>query len=293
MGILSTMVASLSTFYPEAQNPNRDLADVELTITRLLAKIPTLAAMAHKYSKGQPLLYPDNNLDYIDNFLRMMFGLPVEDYKVNPVIADAMNKLLILHADHEQNCSTSAMRNIASSQADPFVSVAGAAAALYGPSHGGANEAVLNMLREIGTKDKVADYVKRCKSGEIRLMGFGHRVYKNYDPRAKIMQKTTHEVLDSLGIKDDPLLEVAMELEHIALTDEYFIEKKLYPNIDFYSGIILRALGIPMNMFTVMFAMSRTVGWISHWMEMHEDPEFRIGRPRQIYTGAATRDYPK
>ncbi|MFT4985872.1 MAG: citrate synthase [Glaciecola sp.] len=292
MGILSTMVASLSTFYPESQNPNRAMADVELTITRLLAKLPTLAAMAHKYSKGQPLLYPDNNLGYIDNFLRMMFGLPVEEYKVNPVISDAMNKLLILHADHEQNCSASTVRIVGSSQANLYSSISAGVAALWGPLHGGANQAVIEMLENIqkdgGGMQKWIDKAKD-KNDSFRLMGFGHRVYKNFDPRATIIKQACDSVLETLGV-DDPILDLAKELEAVALKDEYFINRKLFPNVDFYSGIIYKALGIPSEMFTVMFALGRLPGWIAQWKEMIENGD-PIGRPRQVYVGATPRDY--
>ncbi len=260
---------------------------------RMIAKMPTLAAMAYKYHVGQPFVYPKNDLDYASNFLRMCFAVPCEDYVVNPVLARAMDRIFILHADHEQNASTSTVRLAGSSGANPFACIAAGIACLWGPAHGGANEAALNMLAEIGTVDRIPEYVARAKdkNDPFRLMGFGHRVYKNYDPRAKIMQKTTHEVLAKLGHKDDPLLEVAMELERIALTDSYFIEKKLYPNIDFYSGITLKALGFHHTMFTVLFALARTVGWIAQWNEMIEDPEQRIGRPRQLYIGEPKRDY--
>jgi len=249
--------------------------------------------MAYKYHIGQPFVYPDNKLDYASNFLKMCFSVPAEEYKVNPVLAKAMDTIFILHADHEQNASTSTVRLAGSSGANPFACIAAGIACLWGPAHGGANEAALNMLEEIGTVDKIPEYVARAKdkSDPFRLMGFGHRVYKNYDPRARIMQQVTHEVLAELGIKDDPLLEVAMELEKIALTDPYFIEKKLYPNIDFYSGLTLRALGFPTTMFTVLFTTARTVGWIAQWKEMIEDPKQRIGRPRQLYTGEKSRDY--
>jgi len=255
--------------------------------------MPTLAAMAYKYHVGQPFVYPDNNLDYASNFLKMCFSVPAEEYKVNPVLAKAMDKIFILHADHEQNASTSTVRLAGSSGANPFACIAAGIACLWGPAHGGANEAALNMLEEIGTVDKIPEYIARAKdkNDPFRLMGFGHRVYKNYDPRARIMQQTTHEVLAELDMKDDPLLEVAMELEKIALTDPYFVEKKLYPNIDFYSGITLRALGFPTTMFTVLFTLARTVGWIAQWKEMIEDPKQKIGRPRQLYKGATSRDY--
>ena len=245
--------------------------------------------MAFKYSIGQPFIYPRNDLDYAENFLSMCFAVPAEDYKPSKTLARAMDRIFILHADHEQNASTSTVRLAGSSGANPFACIAAGIACLWGPAHGGANEAALNMLNEIGTADRIPEYVKRAKDKDdpFRLMGFGHRVYKNYDPRARVMQQTCHEVLDELGIKDDPLLEVAMELEKIALNDEYFVEKKLYPNIDFYSGITLKALGFPTTMFTVLFALARTVGWIAQWEEMIEDPNQRIGRPRQIYTAKA------
>jgi citrate synthase len=260
---------------------------------RMIAKIPTIAAMAYKYSIGQPFVYPQNNLDYASNFLRMCFAVPCEDYTVNPVLARAMDRIFILHADHEQNASTSTVRLAGSSGANPFACIAAGIACLWGPAHGGANEAALNMLAEIGTVERIPEYIAKAKdkNDPFRLMGFGHRVYKNYDPRAKIMQKTTHEVLKELGNHNDPLLHVALELEKIALTDSYFIEKKLYPNIDFYSGITLKALGFPTNMFTVLFALARTVGWIAQWTEMIQDPHQKIGRPRQLYTGKASRDY--
>ena len=292
MAIMCGVVGALSAFYHDST----DITDPHQRMVaslRMIAKMPTIAAMAYKYHVGQPFVYPRNDLDYTSNFLRMCFAVPCEEYEVNPILSKAMDRIFILHADHEQNASTSTVRLAGSSGANPFACIAAGIACLWGPAHGGANEAALNMLEEIGTKDRVHEYVARAKdkSDPFRLMGFGHRVYKNYDPRAKIMQTTTHEVLDSLGIKDDPLLEVAMELEHIALTDEYFIEKKLYPNIDFYSGITLKALGFPTTMFTVLFALARTVGWIAQWKEMVEDPSQRIGRPRQIYSGAAPRDY--
>ncbi|MEP3629906.1 MAG: citrate synthase [Hyphomicrobiales bacterium] len=292
MAIMCGVVGALSAFYHDST----DITDPHqrmIASLRMIAKMPTIAAMAYKYHVGQPFVYPRNDLDYTSNFLRMCFAVPCEEYKVNPVLSKAMDRIFILHADHEQNASTSTVRLAGSSGANPFACIAAGIACLWGPAHGGANEAALNMLEEIGTKDQIPEYVRRAKDKDdpFRLMGFGHRVYKNYDPRAKIMQKTTHEVLDSLGIKDDPLLEVAMELEHIALTDEYFIEKKLYPNIDFYSGITLKALGFPTTMFTVLFALARTVGWIAQWKEMVEDPSQRIGRPRQIYSGADVREY--
>src|ERR1044072_8945491 len=258
---------------------------------RMIGKMPTLAAMAYKYSVGQPFIYPKNELDYSSNFLRMCFAVPTEDYKVNPVLARAMDRIFILHADHEQNASTSTVRLAGSSGANPFACIAAGCASLWGPARGGANEAALKMLAEIGRVERIPEYIKRAKdkNDSFRLMGFGHRVYKNYDPRAKIMQKTCHEVLNEMGIKDDPLLDVALELERIALSDEYFIEKKLYPNVDFYSGITLKAMGFPPTMFTVLFAVARTVGWISQWKEMIEDPHQKIGRRRQSYTGATQR----
>ncbi|MTH96947.1 citrate synthase [Roseibium sp. RKSG952] len=292
MAIMVGTVGALSAFYHDST----DITDPHQRMVaslRMIAKMPTIAAMAYKYHVGQPFVYPRNDLDYSSNFLHMCFAVPCEEYKVNPVLARAMDRIFILHADHEQNASTSTVRLAGSSGANPFACIAAGIACLWGPAHGGANEAALNMLTEIGSVDRIPEFIARAKDKDdpFRLMGFGHRVYKNYDPRAKIMQKTTHEVLAELGIKDDPLLDVAMELEKIALHDEYFIEKKLYPNIDFYSGITLRALGFPTNMFTVLFALARTVGWIAQWKEMVEDPSQRIGRPRQLYTGAEKRDY--
>jgi citrate synthase len=292
MAVLCGSVGAMSSFYHDST----DITDPHQRMVasmRMIAKLPTLAAMAYKYHVGQPFIYPQNDLGYASNFLRMCFTVPCEDYVENPVLARAMDKIFILHADHEQNASTSTVRLAGSSGANPFACIAAGIACLWGPAHGGANEAALNMLAEIGTVDKIPEYVARAKdkNDPFRLMGFGHRVYKNYDPRAKIMQTTCHEVLNELGIKDDPLLEVAIELERIALTDPYFIEKKLYPNIDFYSGITLKALGFPTTMFTVLFALARTVGWIAQWKEMIEDPSQRIGRPRQLYTGEVTRQY--
>ena len=292
MAIMCGVVGALSAFYHDST----DISDPHQRMVaslRMIAKMPTIAAMAFKYHIGQPFQYPSNDLDYASNFLRMCFAVPCEEYKVNPVLARAMDRIFILHADHEQNASTSTVRLAGSSGANPFACIAAGIACLWGPAHGGANEAALNMLAEIGSVDKIPEYIARAKdkNDPFRLMGFGHRVYKNYDPRAKIMQKTCHEVLNELGISDDPMLEVALELEQIALTDDYFIEKKLYPNIDFYSGIILRALGFPPSMFTVLFALARTVGWIGQWNEMIEDPGQRIGRPRQLYTGAPERDF--
>jgi len=259
----------------------------------MIAKVPTLAAMAFKYTIGQPFMYPKNSLSFAENFLHMCFAVPCEDYKINPVLADALDKIFILHADHEQNASTSTVRIAGSSGANPFACIAAGIACLWGPAHGGANEAALAMLADIGSVDKIPEFIARVKdkNSEVRLMGFGHRVYKNYDPRAKAMQIQAHAVLDELGLHDDPLLKVAIELERIALQDEYFIEKKLYPNIDFYSGITLKALGFPTSMFTALFALARTVGWIAQWKEMLEDPHQKIGRPRQIYTGPTERAY--
>ncbi|MCB8838563.1 citrate synthase [Aurantimonas sp. VKM B-3413] len=292
MAVMVGSVGALSAFYHDST----DIADPHQRMVaslRMVAKMPTIAAMAYKYHIGQPFVYPRNDLSYAENFLHMCFAVPCEPYRIDPVLARAMDRIFILHADHEQNASTSTVRLAGSSGANPFACVAAGIACLWGPAHGGANEAALNMLTEIGSKDRIPEFIARAKdkNDPFRLMGFGHRVYKNYDPRAKIMQKTCHEVLDELGIKDDPLLEVAMELEHIALNDEYFIEKKLYPNVDFYSGITLKALGFPTAMFTVLFAVARTVGWIAQWKEMIEDPHQRIGRPRQLYTGAPLRDY--
>ncbi len=291
MAVMCGVVGALSAFYHDSLDIR--VAEQRMIAShRLIAKMPTLAAMTYKYSVGQPFVYPKNDLDYSSNFLRMCFAVPAEDYKVNPILAKAMDRILILHADHEQNASTSTVRSAGSSGANPFACIAAGIASLWGPAHGGANEAVLEMLAQIGHKDKVADYVKRIKNKEdgIRLMGFGHRVYKNYDPRATVMRKTCHEVLNELGIKD-PLLDLAMELERIALQDDYFVSKKLYPNVDFYSGIILKAMGFPTSMFTVLFALARTAGWIAQWKEMIEDPEFRIARPRQLYTGSVKRSY--
>lgn len=292
MGILSSMVSSLSTYYPESHNPNRPFKDIELTIHRLIAKLPTLAAQAYKNNLGHPIMYPKNNLSYTENFLYMMFGLPSSEYEIDPVIDDALNKLLILHADHEQNCSASTVRIVGSSQANLYSSISAGIAALWGPLHGGANQAVIEMLETIkndgGDLSKWVDKAKD-KTDSFRLMGFGHRVYKNFDPRAKIIKKAADDVLDKLGI-DDPVLDIAKQLEEVALKDEYFVQRGLYPNVDFYSGIIYRALGIPTEMFTVMFAIGRLPGWIAQWKEMSENGE-PIGRPRQIYTGANERNY--
>ncbi len=291
MAVMVASVGALSAFYHDSTNiadPNQRM----VASTRMIAKIPTLAAMAYKYSIGQPFVYPKNDLDYTSNFLRMCFAVPCEDYKVNPVLSRALDRIFILHADHEQNASTSTVRLSGSSGANPFACIAAGIASLWGPAHGGANEAVLKMLAEIGTPERIPQFIARAKdkNDPFRLMGFGHRVYKNYDPRAKIMQRTTREVLNELGVKD-VLLDVALELERIALHDEYFIEKKLYPNIDFYSGITLKAMNFPTTMFTVLFAVARTVGWIAQWKEMIEDPGSKIGRPRQLYTGETLRDY--
>ena len=292
MAIMCGVVGALSAFYHDSTDIN-DPRQREIASHRLIAKIPTIAAMAYKYHVGQPFLYPLNHLGYTENFLRMCFAVPAEEYKINPVLAKALDTIFILHADHEQNASTSTVRLAGSSGANPFACIAAGIACLWGPAHGGANEAALKMLEEIGTVDRIPEFIKRAKdkNDSFRLMGFGHRVYKNYDPRATAMQVQCHAVLDELGMKDEPLLKVAMELERIALSDEYFIEKKLYPNIDFYSGITLRALGFPTSMFTALFALARTVGWIAQWKEMLEDPHQKIGRPRQLYTGAKTRDY--
>ena len=290
MAIMVGAVGALSAFYYDSANID-DPQQRMISSHRLIAKMPTIAARAFKYFRGQPFVYPRNELSYSENFLRMCFSVPAEDWKPNPVLTRAMDRIFILHADHEQNASTSTVRLAGSSGANPFACIAAGIACLWGPSHGGANEEALNMLAEIGTVDRIPEYVQGVKDRKYRLMGFGHRVYKNYDPRAKVMQQTCHEVLAEVGHSDDPLLKVAMELEKIALNDPYFVERKLYPNVDFYSGITLRALGFPPEMFTVLFALARTVGWISQWKEMIEDPSQKIGRPRQIYTGAAARDY--
>jgi len=285
-------VGALSAFYHDSIDI-KDPRQREMASIRMIAKMPTIAAMAYKYSVGQPFVYPKNDLDYSANFLRMCFAVPCEEYQVDPVLTRAMRRIFILHADHEQNASTSTVRLAGSSGANPFACISAGIACLWGPAHGGANEAALTMLQEIGSVDRIPEYIQRAKdkNDPFRLMGFGHRVYKNYDPRAKIMQKTCHEVLEAVGHKDDPILKVALELERIALSDDYFVQKKLYPNIDFYSGITLKALGFPTDMFTVLFAIARTVGWIAQWMEMIEDPGQRIGRPRQLYTGATERAY--
>jgi len=292
MAVMVGVVGALSAFYHDSTditNPRHRM----VASYRMIAKMPTIAAWAYKYAIGQPFVYPRNDLKYAENFLQMMYATPCEPFQLNPVLARALDRILILHADHEQNASTSTVRLAGSSGANPFACIAAGIASLWGPAHGGANEAVLNMLEEIGDVDRIPEYVKRAKHKDdpFRLMGFGHRVYKNYDPRAKIMQKTCHEVLDDLGLQNEPLLGVAMELERIALDDEFFVEKKLYPNVDFYSGIIFRAMGIPTSMFTVLFAVARTVGWVAQWNEMIEDPTQKIGRPRQLYTGATERDF--
>jgi len=292
MAILSAVVSALSAFYPDST----DIFDPQqrlISIHRLIAKMPTIAAMAYKNSVGQPFNYPQNNLDYSANFLNMMFAVPAEPYKVNPVFAKAINALMIVQADHEQNASTSTVRTVGSTRANPFASVSAGIAALWGPLHGGANEAVLEMLSEIGSKKNIPEFIKRAKdkNDSFRLMGFGHRVYKSYDPRARVMQKICDEVLHEVGADNDPLLELARELEKIALADDYFVERKLYPNVDFYSGIVQRAIGIPVKMFTALFAIARTAGWLAQWKEMIEDPDQRIARPRQLYCGEAERDY--
>ncbi len=291
MAIMCGVTGALSAFYHDSL----DIDDAEhrrITAHRLIAKIPTLAAMSYKYSVGQPFIYPRNDLDYAENFLHMMFATPCEDYEVSPTIAKAMDRIFLLHADHEQNASTSTVRLAGSTGANPFACIAAGIAALWGPAHGGANEAVLNMLDEIGSVKNIDKYIKKAKDKDdpFRIMGFGHRVYKNYDPRAKVMQQTCHEVLEELGVEDDPILEMAQALEKIALEDEYFVEKRLYPNVDFYSGIILKAIGIPVEMFTVIFATGRTPGWIAHWNEMISGA-YKIGRPRQLYKGHNKRDY--
>jgi len=290
MAIMVGAVGALSAFYHDSTNVE-DPEQRMISAHRMIAKMPTIAARAFKYFRGQPFVHPRNDLSYAENFLKMCFSVPAEDWKPNPVLTRAMDRIFILHADHEQNASTSTVRVAGSSGANPFACIAAGIACLWGPAHGGANEEALNMLAEIGSVDKIPEFVKGVKSRDYRLMGFGHRVYKNYDPRAKVMQKTCHEVLAEVGHQDDPLLKVAMELERIALSDEYFVERKLYPNVDFYSGITLRALGFPPEMFTVLFAVARTVGWIAQWKEMIDDPAYKISRPRQIYTGAPVRSF--
>ncbi len=291
MAVMCGVAGALSAFYHDST----DITDPKqrmIASHRLIAKMPTIAAMAYKYSVGQPFLYPDNKLSYTGNFLRMTFGVPAEEYEVNPVVEKAMDRIFILHADHEQNASTSTVRLAGSSGANPFACIAAGIACLWGPAHGGANEAALNMLREIGRPERIPEYIARAKdkNDPFRLMGFGHRVYKNYDPRATVMQKTVREVFDALKV-NDPVFEVALQLEEMALNDPYFIEKKLFPNVDFYSGVILSAIGFPTTMFTALFALARTVGWVAQWNEMISDPEQKIGRPRQLYTGPTQRDY--
>ncbi len=294
MAVMVGVVGALSAFYHDSLDIN-DPEHREISAFRLIAKLPTIVAMAYKYNMGQPFMYPKNNLDYTSNFMRMMFGVPAEEYEVNPVLVRALDRILILHADHEQNASTSTVRLAGSSGANPFACIASGIACLWGPAHGGANEAALQMLMDIqkeGGVAKLGEYVKKVKdkNSGVKLMGFGHRVYKNYDPRAKLMQETCREVLDELGLHDDPLFKLAMALEKVALEDEYFVSRKLYPNVDFYSGIVQRALGIPVSMFTCIFSLARTVGWIAQWNEMISDPELKIGRPRQLYNGATKRE---
>ncbi|WP_432447999.1 citrate synthase [Aliiroseovarius marinus] len=292
MAIITGVVGAMSAFYHDSTDVN-DPWQREVAAIRMIAKLPTIAAMAYKYSIGQPFVYPKNDLDYASNFLRMCFAVPAEEYEVNPILSKAMDRIFTLHADHEQNASTSTVRLAGSSGANPFACIAAGIACLWGPAHGGANQACLEMLREIGSVDNIPEYVARAKDKDdpFRLMGFGHRVYKNFDPRAKVMKESADEVLGLLGIEDNETLKVAKELERIALEDPYFVEKKLYPNVDFYSGIILEAMGFPTSMFTPIFALSRTVGWISQWKEMLGDPGQKIGRPRQLYLGDTTRDY--
>ena len=290
MAVMCGCVGALSAFYHDST----DITDPHQRMVaslRMIAKMPTLAAMAYKYHIGQPFVYPKNDLDYASNFLRMCFSVPCEEYEVNPVLSRALDRIFILHADHEQNASTSTVRLAGSSGANPFACIAAGIACLWGPSHGGANEEALNMLKEIGTPERIPEFIAGVKARKYKLMGFGHRVYKNYDPRATVMKQSADEVLEAVGDKNDPLFQVAKELEKIALNDEFFIERKLYPNVDFYSGITLSAMGFPTTMFTVLFALARTVGWIAQWKEMIEDPGQKIGRPRQLYTGAAQRDY--
>ena len=291
MSVLVGTVGALASFYHDSLDIN-DPHHREVSAIRLIAKMPTLVAMSYKYSIGQPFVYPRNDLSYSANFMRMMFGNPCEEYKVNEVLVRALDRILILHADHEQNASTSTVRLAGSSGANPFACIAAGIACLWGPAHGGANEAALNMLKEIGTVDNIPDFIAKVKdkNSGVKLMGFGHRVYKNFDPRAKLMRETCHEVLEELGLQDDPLFKLAMALEKIALEDEYFVSRKLYPNVDFYSGIVQSALGIPVSLFTGIFAMARTIGWIAQWNEMISDPEQKIGRPRQLFVGSTTRD---
>ncbi len=291
MAVMVGVVGALSAFYHDSLDIN-DPAQREIAAFRLIAKLPTIVAMAYKYSVGQPFMYPRNDLSYTANFMRMMFGVPAEEYQVNPVLVRALDRIFILHADHEQNASTSTVRLAGSSGANPFACISSGIACLWGPAHGGANEACLNMLEEIHDVSRVNDFIQRAKdkNSGVRLMGFGHRVYKNYDPRAKLMRETCHEVLEELGLHDDRLFKLALQLEKIALEDEYFVDRKLYPNVDFYSGIVQRALGIPTSMFTCIFSLARTVGWIAQWTEMIADPDQKIGRPRQLYTGSTRRD---
>jgi citrate synthase len=293
MSVLVGTVGALASFYHDSLDIN-DAKQREISAIRLIAKMPTLVAMAYKYSMGQPFMYPRNDLSYSANFMRMMFGNPCEEYKVNDVLVRALDRILILHADHEQNASTSTVRLAGSSGANPFACIAAGIACLWGPAHGGANEAALNMLKEIGTVENIPAFIAQVKdkNSGVKLMGFGHRVYKNFDPRAKLMRETCYEVLEELGLQDDPLFKLAMELEKIALNDEYFVSRKLYPNVDFYSGIVQSALGIPVSLFTGIFAMARTIGWIAQWNEMIADPEQKIGRPRQLFVGATVRDVP-
>lgn len=292
MAVMIAVVGAMAAFYPD----NNNVADPEsrkVAAMRLLAKVPTIAAWSYKYNLGEPFMYPKNKLGYAENFMHMMFATPCEDYEPNPILARAFERILILHADHEQNASTSTVRLVGSSGANPFACIAAGIASLWGPSHGGANEATLNMLEEIGDVKRIGEFIKRAKdkTDSFRLMGFGHRVYRNMDPRASIMRKTCHEVLNELGLHDDPMFKLAMELEKIALEDEYFVSRKLYPNVDFYSGIVMRAMGIPNSMFTAIFALARTAGWISQWCEMNADPEQKIGRPRQLYVGSERREF--
>ncbi len=293
MALMVGVVGALSAFYHEAMDIT-NAAHREQSAFRLIAKLPTIASMAYKYNIGQPFIYPRNNLSYAENFLHMMFAVPTEEYKLNPVLVRALDRILILHADHEQNASTSTVRLAGSSGANPYACISAGIACLWGPAHGGANEACLNMLEEIGDVSRIDEYIQRAKNKDdpYRLMGFGHRVYKNFDPRAKLMRETCHEVLNELGLQNDRLFKLALQLEKIALEDEYFISRKLYPNVDFYSGIVQRALGIPTFMFTAIFAMARTVGWVAQWSEMISDPNHRIGRPRQLYTGTTMRNIP-
>ncbi|WP_454722044.1 MULTISPECIES: citrate synthase [Cupriavidus] len=294
MAVLTGLVGAMSAFYHDAMDID-DPHQREISAIRLIAKMPTLVAMAYKYNIGQPYIYPQNDLSYSGNFMQMMFGTPCAPYKVNPVLERALDRIFILHADHEQNASTSTVRLAGSSGTNPFAAIAAGVACLWGPAHGGANEAALKMLEEIGSVDNITEFIKQVKdkNSGVRLMGFGHRVYKNYDPRAKLMRETCYEVLNELGLHNDPLFKLAMELEKIALEDEYFVSRKLYPNVDFYSGIVQRALGIPTSLFTCIFALARTPGWISQWEEMITDPEYKIGRPRQLFNGAASRDVPE